>query len=415
MKTHRHVWLFILFVHLSFLVVGCGSNASPTPIATATPTAVAPDDPFRPIGATALPETAPLGDILPQRTPDLPPPEYLPITPARVRDIEPVAFLGEGHAVVRFDTTGQHLAVVRGQQGILFGAPHFYESRRWQLSLTASRIEFSPGGDYVAFQDASSKAEIWEMDSGKLVLSLDDLAGILVWQPSGEALVAVLKNQKEDGVLSVVEIANPEQRRRMMEVHAGLLAASDDGHVGILGDGSLIDLKTFQLLAALPEPAWARFSALGRWILLQEQEQEGRLGLYDVEKGQALRNFSGQLGVFRSDEEELAIARSVGHGRSEVTVVSLPTGEPRTLWQGEGHVTAMAYHPHSALLGVATGGWQNMPVIRWWDTETGELLGISSAFEQPPHELLFSSNAYWLATVSEDAILVWGVIKNESR
>jgi WD40 repeat protein len=280
---------------------------------------------------------------------------------------------------------------------------------------SVNSVAFSPNGELVAAGTANGEVRLWQVSSGKPLLTCDAHSNwvySIAFSPDGNILACGSDNQ----TLHLWDV-NSGQVLKTFQGHVNRTLAvvfSPDGN--ILGCGSadhnviLWDIHSGQVLNTLKGHASpvrsVAFSPDGS--ILASGSEDWTVNLWDMHSGQVLKTLKGHVNQVRSvafspDGSILA------SGSTDQTICLWDVHSGQVLRTLQGHtnwVRSVAFSPDGNIL--ASGSADQ--TIRLWDVHSGRTLKILQGYASWVKAVAFSPDGNILASGSDDsAVRLWEV------
>jgi len=229
---------------------------------------------------------------------------------------------------------------------------------------------FDPSGQRVLTGSTDRTARIFDMRSGKLLLTL-----------AGHRALITSVSYSSDGTRVLTTSA--DFTARIWDARSGQmlyeLGGAPDGHTDVVETGT--------------------FSADGTRVLTASHDGTARI--WDVHSGRLLQTLAGHR-----DRVTVAVFSRDGH-----FILTASWDKTARLWDAETGSLVQVLEGHKNRLNVAafaadgqhaaTGGWDE--TVRLWDLRTYESVILPHG--TPLHALCFSPDSHWLATTGTDGVL----------
>lgn len=271
---------------------------------------------------------------------------------------------------------------------------------------------FSPNSKKIVSASADHNANIWEVSTGKLLLSLGHTNSVTsaVFSPDGKKIATASFDgtariwDSETGKLLTTLLGHKGKINSVAFDHSGkqIITAGLDGYAIIWNsDDGQISTK----LAHQYNVTSASFNPDDSSIITTGNDYIARL--WDV-SGKEIAKLKGHTdlinsAVFSPDNKLLVTASSDNSAK----IWDARTGT--FLRNLEGHssvITSVSFSPN----GLQTATSSIDRTVRIWDTEKGNPLVILEAQDYPFNHITFSPNGLYLAAASEDyTIKIWDV------
>jgi WD40 repeat protein len=247
-----------------------------------------------------------------------------------------------------------------------------------RLTNSAYKVEYAPDGKTLAvagYPNQGEFVEIWDVPGRRRIATLQTNAGHLVAFSSRGDLLATAATQ---GGINIWQVGTTNLVRQI--THPGMakvLKFSPDG-------SRLVSLNHVGEVAV-----WE----VNRWAIIRQVA--GPLGL---DEGDGALDFS-------PDGKTLV----VGHGDGKLWVINLDTGRTRlNIPAHPEHITAVAWSPKGPFL-ASGSGYVGGP-IRFWDVDSGKLIGTLEGNTSWICQLIFSADGRRLYSAGADqTIRIWDV------
>ena len=250
-----------------------------------------------------------------------------------------------------------------------------------QKSNRVYAVSFSHDGQLLAVQDTSSEVSVWDLASRKPILSrrTEVAKQRIAFSPVTPQLAFCEKNSGDAWRVILWDVGKGEEARRW----------------------------------EIPQPAREFvFTRDGKGLgMLTENENDGHVFLWDVASGNLLmkapsaRDSRGEGNVLAISENGRALA--VGSPGGRVTLLNAGTGREQRVWHvTDEHTMALALLNGGATL--ASGGGFTDPVIRLWNTASGEEAARLEGHRSYINAMALSPDGRLLASGSGDqTIRIW--------
>lgn len=281
-------------------------------------------------------------------------------------------------------------------------------------------VALSHNGEIVATGDTNGKVRLWEVPSGKQIVTLKGHVSwvrCLAFSPDGKKLASC----SNDTTVKIWNLSD-YQCLHTLEGHdnwvwsiafspdgSKLASASDDATL------RLWDLANLQCLHTLREHGiWVRFVAFTSDETLVSGSVDQTVKLWNVSDGRCLASWRDTIHPVRSialspDGTTLA----TGSDDNKVRLLDVRTGQHLKTFEGHTRrVWSVAFSPDGSLL--ASGSADR--TLRLWDIQSGEFLKTKTLSEQTGRvrAIAFSKNGTTLATGSDDQwVSIWDIAERE--
>lgn len=297
-----------------------------------------------------------------------------------------------------FTPDSRSLAAVNiNGEAYLWKMPAGDEAAQFQVNAGATRVAISPDGRLLATNETKQTANnqsydvvnIWDVDSGELVISVGDANQVLV---TGIDFSSDSK-QLAVGAVGAVKVWDLETGEQLQELHTDSLSEGE-GNTPLFVNNEVAFSPDDKIVASIGED------------LTIDAHMAGRVHVWDAESGDSLAVFEGLQGfssdiAFSPDGSKIAAYSYDGN----IRILKISTQSERILVSD--HVASgdqVLVSPDGNTL--ATGGFERS--IRHWSLETGELLDNLYLHNQDVLAMaynadgLLASYSYWEAAVWDD-------------
>jgi WD40 repeat protein len=308
---------------------------------------------------------------------------------------------------VAFSPDGQRVGSVSWDQTVkIWDIRETQPVARLNRGVEVGALSFTGDSRRLATAEPRGDVRVWEISTGKQLLSVPGPATALTFAPDGQWLVT----GSRDGALKVLDAATGKEHlglARHQQAIRGLAVGSGGILVSGSADGAMKvwDLRTGRELQSFRHVGGVNSLALAPDGLLASAGSDGAVRLWDVKQGRELRvlrqHQGGANGVcFSADGRLLA---SGGFDRV-VRLWDPQTGLPlRALWGHAREVKSVCFAGRGARL-ASTG---RDGTVKVWDGLTGQeqlsLQGISDGEEA----VAFSPDGTHLAAAGRDGVKLW--------
>ncbi|OLE71915.1 MAG: hypothetical protein AUI36_01875 [Cyanobacteria bacterium 13_1_40CM_2_61_4] len=298
---------------------------------------------------------------------------------------------------------------------------------------------FSPNGERLATSSADGTVRLWSSTTGQLItmLAVWRVKKIPRWRVVSQFLdipISIYVSFSSDGRRLLTAVEWESSPAKLWDVETGRLLATLDGPTERWGggkgpaavkamfspDGKLILTESYSEAwlwnastgglkdSFLSRGAWARFSPDGKFLAIGSSGET--VGILDVESMDvriplAKTAFFASRNVFSPDGRTLIVNNTLMELPSGRVIARLPLVYRDGGWiQGLLDFDIVSFQPNSKILMGA-----HHKAVRFWDSATGQLVIEKPEARDPA---LFSPNGKWLVTTAADktTALLWEVV-----
>jgi len=240
---------------------------------------------------------------------------------------------------------------------------------------------FSPDGRWVVSRDESANVYLWDVESGEILWTKEELGRLPQLSPDGRLLALAVHRRVQGVRYQDIHLLNPLDGTLVRSIGsqvetASCLAFSPDGRrLAVGGDGSRVEI--FDVATGTPRTSFQ----------LPDQP------IHDL--------------AWSPDSEHLVC--SLGHQNTQVLVLAVENRANRLRLGGQlgghtGHVPCVAWSPDGSR--IATGGKDS--TIKLWNAATGQEILTLRGHREWVTQIAFSPDGHWLASLcKERGILLW--------
>jgi WD40 repeat protein len=311
-----------------------------------------------------------------------------------------------------------------------------------QIPLPAfiTALSFSPDSRLLAVGTSKGGA-VFEVETQKQVATFAQdipLFG-LAWSPDSK-LVAGLPGDPTHGKITIWNVGANAESDLLKGKLDGQVAFtfSPDGSQAASG-GASGDVTIWNLLSGDPvtgfnateagadagggQPAISRliFIGDGKTLAIGSVGAIEETLLWDLAANKALPKVSPVAHIAAPVATALFAPGDASHvywwSRGDVVVVDIATDKETARLSTEDVIQSAAFTPDGKLLAAASAGSQNgviSPLIKLWNTTTGQDAKVLSGFTQIPTAMAFSPDGSRLALgIPGEGIALWGLVQNQ--
>jgi WD40 repeat protein len=270
---------------------------------------------------------------------------------------------------------------------------------------------FNPGGDRIVTACSDNKARIWDVTSGKLLITLEGHQGEVLfaaYSPDGERIVTASR----DGMFGIWDAQTGENIQLITAHKGGALSAvfSPDGSriltAGQDSTAAIWDANSGEELVRLTGHErlvrFANFSPDGKSVVTASRDNTARV--WDALTGKPIRTLEGHKDW----------VRDASFSPDGTRIVTASADRTARVWDAQTGETLLFLVPHNSQ--VATANFSpdgkfivtssDDSMVRLWDATNGGLIAIFSGHTDGANWAGFSPDGKWIATASNDAT-VW--------
>jgi WD40 repeat protein len=227
-------------------------------------------------------------------------------------------------------------------------------------SVSAEHFAFNPDGTRIAAADASA-VNIWDIETGEVIRSLDHAATFVSWSPDGEWITS---GDYSDRALHVWEAETGILRYVLDGYWGAHVTWSPDSRQFVTNGMRIVDVETGDIVLQLDSnwgiPHEAHWSPDGTMIVTTSGWEGDFINLWSV-SGERLDTYWGDISAAWSpDSTRLASLWQVREIATGLPIMVIPQMDTSIAWHPTGEWISSVEHE---------GG-----VIALWDAETGELV-----------------------------------------
>ncbi len=308
------------------------------------------------------------------------------------------------------------------------GVKGIFGTRRFAHGAIVYASVFSPDGRFLASRSAGGNVSLWEVASGNLVKTFEDVNGgvraigfsndgrQIAYSPADDQVAIVQWKTGEQLTKLSLDADDKVSRLEFTPVHNSLLVTSKKAV-------KLWDLSTKKLLRKFPA-TW--YYALHHRNHLLATADGSKVYLWDIKNGQRIRSFDALQGsakvmsfAFSPDGKRLAVgwmpdrrARRVPEDFKFAVIYDVESG--RVVFEPDGHaerVRAVAFSPDGRWF--ASGSRETLKV---WDLREKKLAATLIDYDPITPWLRFSTDGKWLAAAGiGDALVMWNTATWERK